>query len=156
MEDVQYSKLSDQFIIQIMNMDCSPFPKERDSIYLSFYRFFRDTCWVATVNNEVIGFALGFIDQTKTTHGYLNYLFVKSEYRRLGIGERLLCYFENSLKAKGCELATLLTGKQENIKYYNKLGYSVNHDLEGWTEKDAVYDYYYNTKKVSLLIKELA
>ncbi|MGO4376377.1 GNAT family N-acetyltransferase, partial [Paenibacillus sp. MCAF20] len=90
------------------------------------------------------------------THGYLNYLFVKSEYRRLGIGERLLCYFENGLKVKGCNLATLLTGKEENIKYYNKLGYSVNHEIEGWTEKDTVYDYYYNTKNVSLLIKELA
>lgn len=155
MDEVKYSKLNDHSIIQIMHMDCSPLPNERDSIYLSFYRFFRDTCWVAVINNEVIGFALGFVDQSKETHGYLNYLFVKSEYRGLGIGAHLLSLFEEGLRNAGCNLASLLTGKQENIGYYGRHGYIVNHDIDGWTEKDKVYDYYYNTKKVSLLVKEL-
>jgi len=147
--------LYDEAILQIIDLDCSPLPKERDSIYLNFYRLFRDTCWVAVLDGEVIGFALGMIDQTNTTHGYLNYLFVKSEHRKTGLGSRLLNKCEVSVQQKGCKIVTLLTSKQENIEYYKKLGYTKNHDLEPFREEDAVYNYYYNKKKVSLLIKNL-
>ncbi|WP_408638488.1 GNAT family N-acetyltransferase [Paenibacillus baimaensis] len=59
-------------------------------MYLNFYRLFRDTCLVAVNDGEVVGFALGMIDQTSTSHAYLNYLFVKENYRKTGIGKRLL------------------------------------------------------------------
>lgn len=73
----------------------------------------------------------------------------------MGIGAHLLSLFEEGLRNAGCNLASLLTGKRENMGYYGRHGYIVNHDIDGWTEKDKVYDYYYNTKKVSLLVKEL-
>ncbi|KRE55987.1 hypothetical protein ASL11_35240 [Paenibacillus sp. Soil750] len=63
---------------KLLRWDCSPLPKERDSIYLNFYRLFRDTYLVA-----------------------------------------------------------------------------VNDDEVQFSQKDAVNDYYHNTKKVSLLIKRL-
>jgi len=155
MDSVSIRKLYDEAILQIVEMDCSPLPNERDSIYLNFYRFFRDTCWVAVLNDEVIGFALGMVDQTNVTHCYLNYLFVKSEHRKTGLGQKLLRQFEESAKLKGCNLVTLLTGKVENIEYYQKQGYVKNHDLAQFRKDDAVYNYYYNKKKVSLLIKAL-
>jgi GNAT superfamily N-acetyltransferase len=151
--------LDDKSILQIVDMELSPLPKERDSIYLSFYRFFRDTCWVAVQNDKgidrVVGFAFGFIDQTNSSHCYLNYLFVKSECRRSGIGARLLREFELGAAKKGCHIVTLLTGKQENIDYYSKNGYEVNHNISPWTEEDAAYEYYYNKKEVCLLAKIL-
>jgi len=155
MDSIVIKNLYDEAILQIVEMDCSPLPNERDSIYLNFYRFFRDTCWVAVLNNEVIGFALGMIDQTNTTHCYLNYLFVKSEHRKNGLGRKLLSQFERSANRKGCKIVTLLTGKIENIDYYKKQGYEQNHDLQQFREDDAVYNYYYNKKKVSLLVKNL-
>jgi ribosomal protein S18 acetylase RimI-like enzyme len=147
--------LDDEAILKIVDMDCSPLPNERDSIYLNFYRFFKDTCWVAFFNDELIGFVLGFIDQTNKEHGYMNYLFVKSEYRRRGVGARLIRAFELSAQEKGCKLISLLTGKIENINYYRSQGFYVNHNLTNWTQADAVYDYYFNKKKVSLLVKNL-
>ncbi|XEC96690.1 GNAT family N-acetyltransferase [Paenibacillus tarimensis] len=155
MDSVVIRNLNDEAILQIIEMDCSPLPNERDSIYLNFYRFFRDTCWVAVLEDKVIGFALGMLDQTDPTHCYLNYLFVKSEHRKTGLGHRLLKQFEISARQKGCKIVTLLTAKTENIGYYNKQGYEKNHDLKHFREDDAVYDYYYNRKKVSLLIKVL-
>ncbi|MNU06886.1 hypothetical protein D3C72_2522380 [compost metagenome] len=56
---------------------------------------------------------------------------------------------------KGCEFVTLLTGKLENIDYYQRQGYEKNNDLKQFSQNDAVYDYYYNIKKVSLLYKPL-
>ncbi len=155
MKSIDIEKLSAQAILQIVEMDCSPLPNERDSIYLNFYRFFRDTCWVALLDGKVIGFALGMVDQSKPTHCYLNYLFVQSEYRKKGLGGRLLKEFELSAKNKGCEIVTLLTGKQVNIDYYYKQGYEKNHTLQPFTDEDDVYNYYYNIKCVSLLMKVL-
>lgn len=43
MDSVVIKNLYDQAILQIIDMDCSPLPNERDSIYLNFYRIFRDT-----------------------------------------------------------------------------------------------------------------
>ncbi|XEC96017.1 GNAT family N-acetyltransferase [Paenibacillus tarimensis] len=155
MESVAIRNLYDEAILQIVEMDCSPLPNERDSIYLNFYRFFRDTCWVAVVEDKVIGFALGMVDQTDPAHCYLNYLFVKCEYRQTGLGRRLLKQFELSARQKGCKMVSLLTSKSENIEYYKKQGYEKNHDLSQYSENDAVYDYYYNKKKVSLLMKAI-
>jgi len=156
MDSVVITNLYDEAILQIIEMDCSPLPNERDSIYLNFYRFFCDTCWVAVLDDKVIGFALGMLDQTDPTHCYLNYLFVKSEYRKTGLGHKLLKQFETSAQLRGCKIVTLLTGKTENIEYYSKQGYVKNHDVKQFSEDDAVYNYYYNKKKVSLLIKDLS
>lgn len=157
MKAITIKALSAEGVLQIISMDCSPLPQERDSVYLNFYRFFRDTCWVAVEgeNEAVIGFALGLVDQTDPTHGYLNYLFVKSDYRRAGVGRRLLQQFEASAQQKGCKLITLLTGRTENIAYYTRHGYAINHELRPFTEDDAVYNYYYKKKNVSLLVKTL-
>lgn len=155
MESIVIENLDSQAILQIVEMDCSPLPNERDSIYLNFYRFFRDTCWVALLEGKVVGFAFGMVDQTDPTHCYLNYLFVQSQYRKIGLGRRLLLEFESSAKRKGCEKVTLLTGKQENINYYIRQGYEKNHTLQPFTDEDDVYNYYYNTKHVSLLLKNL-
>ncbi len=151
MDSIVIRNLYDDAIIQIVEMDCSPLPTERDSIYLNFYRFFRDTCWVAVLENEVIGFALGMIDQTDPSHCYLNYLFVTSDYRRTGLGLRLLKQFEISAQNKGCSVVSLLTANKQNIDYYNKHGYQIKQ----FREDDAVNNYYQNKKKVSLLIKFL-
>lgn len=147
--------LYDEAILQIIDMDCSPLPKERDSIYLNFYRLFRDTCWIAVLDQEVIGFALGMIDQTNTNHCYLNYLFVKSDHRKTGLGRRLLNEFEVAAQRKGCSVVSLLTGKEENIKYYIKQGYVISSDSNSFIEEDAVSNYYNNNKKVTQLIKDL-
>lgn len=155
MKSIAIEKLHAQAILQIVEMDCSPLPNERDSIYLNFYRLFRDTCWVALLEGKVIGFALGMVDQINPIHCYLNYLFVQSEYRKNGIGGKLLTEFESSAKRKGCQIVTLLTGKQENIDYYCKKGYEKNHTLEPFTDGDDVYNYYFNRKHVSLLMKTL-
>ncbi|CAN7315909.1 GNAT family N-acetyltransferase [Paenibacillus sp. LjRoot56] len=155
MSEIIIHEINDVTALQIAGMDCSPLPKDRDSIYLNFYRFFRDTCLVAVRNGEVIGFALGMVEQTSRLHAYLNYLFVKEEYRKTGIGKRLLEQFEMAASIKGCEFVTLLTGKQENIDYYQRQGYEKNNDLKQFSQNDAVYDYYYNIKKVSLLYKPL-
>jgi GNAT superfamily N-acetyltransferase len=155
MGEIIIQEINDVTALQIAEMDCSPLPKERDSIYLNFYRLFRDTCLVAVNDGKVVGFALGMIEQTSTSHTHLNYLFVKENYRKTGKGKRLLEQFEIATSKKGCKFVTLLTGKNENIEYYQRQGYEKNNDLEQFSQKDAVYDYYDNTKKVSLLIKRV-
>ncbi|WP_445667355.1 GNAT family N-acetyltransferase [Paenibacillus sp. FSL H8-0034] len=77
----------------------------------------------AVNDGEVVGFALVIIDQTSTSHAYLNYLFGKEDYRKTGISKRLLEQFEIATSKKVCKFVTLLTGKNENIDYYQRQGY---------------------------------
>ena len=79
----------------------------------------------------------------------------KASIEKKGLGGRLLKEFELSAKNKGCEIVDLSTGKQVNIDYYYKQGYEKNHTLQPFTDEDDVYNYYYNIKCVSLLMKVL-
>lgn len=156
MNNVTFKPLDDAAILQIIHIDCAPLPNERDSIYINFYRFFRDTCRVAMCGEEVVGFALGMVDQTNPDYCYLHYLFVKSAHRKTGIAQRLLQQFEQAAKQKGCRVTALQTSTQENVEYYKKHGYETGRDAELFAENDAVYDYYCHTRKVYHLAKTLS
>lgn len=132
MHEIRIQEINDVTVLQIVRMDCSPLPKERDSVYLNFYRLFRDTSLVAVHDGEVVGFALGMVDQTSAEHAYLNYLFVHEAYRRAGIGGKLLAGFEaaaaskaglriergpRSIQSQGCSVRLLLQREESNAAH---------------------------------------
>lgn len=155
MDTITIRPLEAADILQIIHIDCSPLPNERDSIYINFYRFFRDTCVVAARGDEVVGFALSMIDQTDPAYCYLHYLFVKSDFRQAGLGRRLLEQFEQAAKRKGCRYAALQTSTEQNVEYYSRLSYETGRDDELFAADDAVRDYYCHTRKVFHMVKTL-
>ena len=155
MDTMAIRPLEAKDILQIIHIDCSPLPTERDSIYINFYRFFRDTCLVAARGDEVVGFALGMVDQTAPAYCYLHYLFVTNDCRQAGLGRRLLEQFEQAAQRKGCRYAALQTSTEQNVDYYSKLGYDMGRDDELFAEDDAVRDYYRHTRKVFHMVKTL-
>ncbi|SEB53012.1 GNAT family N-acetyltransferase [Paenibacillus sp. GP183] len=148
MNDLIITELDSEGILKLKDFDCSPLPKERDSIYFLFYRFFRDTCRLAYVNDELVGFALGLINQTDPDHAYLHYLFVRQDQRKNKIGEKLLNEFIESSRNKKCKRISLMTSNPMNEQYYSRFGFVQDKELIEVNGEDPLYTYLMNEKKM--------
>lgn len=60
--------------------------------------------------------------------GWINYLAVAPEYRRQGLGARIMAAAEKHLKAAGCPKINLQvrTANTEVIAFYRSIGFAVN------------------------------
>ena len=83
-----------------------------------------ERCYVAEEENEIIGFIYGF----DLPNGLLlpEMLYVRSEYRRAGIGTQLLIHLE---KDSGCS-SSLIFYNNTRHNYYAKRGYIVGENIE--------------------------
>lgn len=87
------------------------------------------TVWVAVDNNKVIGYLAGSIDG-KTSYATksvaeLDNFYVEEDYRRLGIGKRLVEEFKNYCVDKGIEeMKVTASAKNMNAReFYQKSGF---------------------------------
>ena len=83
-----------------------------------------ERCYVAEVEGVLVGFIYGFV----LPNGMLipEMLYVRSEYRKMGIGTKLLEYLE---KESGCMNSMIFYNKSLH-DYYSKRGYRVGENLE--------------------------
>jgi len=91
---------------------------------------------VAEENGNLIGVAEGY-----TNHKWfvLATLWVHEDYRRQGLGTKLLVMFEDKLKAAGIEHIYLWTSGCINPKFYEKQGYKVFTILENLYELEGYH-----------------
>lgn len=71
-------------------------------------------------NNEVIGYASGY---TNYDWFMLTDLWIKAEYRRHGLGSKLLLQLENHVKDVGIKHVYTWTAGEANARFYEGLGY---------------------------------
>ncbi len=99
----------------------------------SFIESATSELYVATVNNEIVGSGYGDIRKNKahfahTEYGYVGFMFVKENFRGLGISTKVLEAIFEWFLSKGIK-ETRLTVYQENpsaIRAYEKVGYKKN------------------------------
>lgn len=79
---------------------------------------------VAEVRNQVVAFVLAY--QTRRFRGHIITIDVRSEFRRLGVGKKLMELAESRLREKGAARVLLEVGvKNEHaIRFYQGLGYA--------------------------------
>lgn len=91
-------------------------------------------CFVAEINNEIIGFALAAkkeVPQFRTVKVVkLEELFVKDQYRNKGIGKLLIDYFLNWAKSVGADKAAVNVYfmNEKGIEFYKREGF-IPYDL---------------------------
>jgi len=78
--------------------------------------------FVAEENGEIIGLASGL---TNHRWFYLTDLWVHAQYRRRGLGAKLLAMLENAVKAVGMKHMYTWTSGFNNPMFYEKQGYHV-------------------------------
>lgn len=59
-------------------------------------------------------------------------LWVHEDQRGCGVGQRLMSEIEAQAQARGCDLVYLDTFSFQAPKFYEKLGYQINHTIRGY------------------------
>lgn len=120
------SELDEIYSIEIASFR-DPYP--RAYLYL-LYKLAGDLFLVAREGRRVVGYAVGLIRKGRV--GHVVSIAVVPEYRRRGIGERLLKELLRKFEERGCERARLEVGvtNEAAIKLYRKLGFKIVRKIE--------------------------
>ncbi|RLF08059.1 MAG: ribosomal-protein-alanine N-acetyltransferase [Thermoprotei archaeon] len=108
-------------IVKIENLSFEkPYPP---ALILSLLYLHSDLFYVAVANNEVIGYVVGA--KKGNGHGHVISIAVKPEWRRRGVGTKLMEALLNAFKERGLKAAILevATSNREAIAFYKALGF---------------------------------
>ncbi|MDR1470274.1 MAG: GNAT family N-acetyltransferase [Spirochaetaceae bacterium] len=88
----------------------------------------QNTCFVAEINDEIMGTIMGGNDGRR---GHIYHLAVKPEYRKKGIGKKLLEKTERGFKKEGIRKIFLVAFKEnkQGNKFWENNGYKTRKDL---------------------------
>lgn len=110
--------------------------------------FDTELCYVAILNDSVVGFLLAtkrkfpYLERgLEPAKGWINVMFVDTDYRQKGIGTSLVEHAEEKLKSMGVETVTLAAyspnyffpgidkdNYRDAIKFFDKLGYKAGEE----------------------------
>ena len=90
---------------------------------------------VAVVDGAVAGFICGHVWRSicyPDIQGEIKELYIGSDYRRLGLGQRLMAAMEQYLRGRGVRAVTLFTGLQNTAAqaFYERCGYTDQQQME--------------------------
>ncbi|HJW75871.1 MAG TPA: GNAT family N-acetyltransferase, partial [Thermoleophilia bacterium] len=69
-----------------------------------------DTCVIAEVGGELVGFLVGFVSQRMPGTGYIHYAGVRPDCRGRGVGRELYRRFTEAARLRGCTRLYAETG----------------------------------------------
>jgi N-acetylglutamate synthase-like GNAT family acetyltransferase len=92
-----------------------------------FFDHFQDTSFIVEENDQLIGFLVGFLSQTKSKEAYIHFVGVHPNYRKHGIGRTLYETFFKKVKIHGIEKVRCVTSpvNKSSIAYHMKLGFDM-------------------------------
>ena len=80
------------------------------------------------IRNRLVG---GLLAETARQLLFINYLWITTEYRRQGLGARLLAAAESEARRRDCQMAWLDTFDFQARRFYERCGYTVFGELAG-------------------------
>ena len=86
---------------------------------------------------KLVGGLIGYIDWGRWL--YIDAIWIDANYRKQGIGKRLVISAEQKAKKKGIKRARLYTFDFQALPFYQKLGYTVYGELEDFPEGHTAY-----------------
>ena len=117
-------KTDDFFLLN--EMDWTPLPKERDSIYLTMAVDQQPCSFIAEDDGG------GFLGVLLASRGgdsiYINHLLIAPEARKLGLGSRLMAALEEYALGAGVSRIWFHC-QDETVAYYQGKGYEENYDF---------------------------
>jgi len=77
--------------------------------------------------NKYLGVVTAFVSQQKQWYGWLWILYVRPEYRRQGIGDKLVQSALGWLENEGCTVIAVDVsgGREENLEFYKRYGFEI-------------------------------
>lgn len=105
--------------------NCAPYLELRDrGLYWTIVTFFRDTCLIARINGKAVGFIMAFVSQVNPKELYVQDIGILPEYRKKGIGMKLMEKITQIAVMRNCN-SIVLTTKPGNgaVTFWKKLGF---------------------------------
>lgn len=135
--EFQTAREEDFLMIQRFVARCPPLEGYPPHVFKILLRYFRNTCFVAKIDREVLGWVLGFISQVHDATYFLWQIGIGPALQGKGVGGELLAYVEDEVEKKGCKRIEV-TIDPENIpsqKLFEKKGYQNISEQKGKTVK---------------------
>jgi len=90
-----------------------------------FLVHFCDTSFIVEKDDELVAFLVGFLSQSKANEGYIHFVGVHPNYRKMGIGEFLYQRFFGICKANGRDTVRTCTSpvNKGSIEFHKKIGF---------------------------------
>ena len=142
-------KLKKKDFFLFNQMDWSPLPKERDSIYITLSVDQADCSFVAEQEEEFLGVVLC----TRSADGesvYINHIWVREEARKKGVGRKLIARLEQYASREGVRRIWLFCWDELTDWYINQ-GFRESYAFLG----AELADYVRRVKKIHAFVKEL-
>jgi len=92
-----------------------------------FFVHFHNTIYIAEMNDEFVGFLVGFLSQADDGVGYIHFVGVHPDYRKSGLGRRLYqqfyeaCLNNNRLIVKACTSPV----NRLSIAFHLRMGFNI-------------------------------
>jgi GNAT superfamily N-acetyltransferase len=93
-----------------------------------FLDHFCDTSFIIEKEEELISFLIGFLSPSRTREGYIHFVGVHPNYRRIGLGEFLYHRFFNICKEHHRDTIRACTSpvNKGSIAFHKKLGFIIS------------------------------
>ena len=97
------------------------------SVLKVFFIHFSNTIYIAEINNELVGFIVGFMSQTEENVGYIHFAGVHPKFRKSGIGRLLVQKFYEVCKTNNRSIVKSCTSpvNKLSINFHQKMGCTI-------------------------------
>ena len=97
------------------------------SVLKVFFIHFSNTIYIAEINNELVGFLVGFMSQSEKNVGYVHFAGVHPKFRKSGIGRLLVEKFYEECKKNKRAIVKSCTSpiNKLSIRFHQKMGYMI-------------------------------
>jgi ribosomal-protein-alanine N-acetyltransferase len=148
MENLLIEKFDSSNLNEILEIEKDAFEKREifpKEYFLELSKKWPEGCLVAKLNKEIVGYIIG---EKNKDSGLIVSVAVKKEWRKRGIGTKLIEKLLENFKKEGIKIVFLHVREEnkETINFYQSLGFKI---------RELVYNYYSNGENAYLMEKNL-
>jgi len=99
-----------------------------------FFTYFQTSSFLCTIDGRVVGFIVGFISDSVRDTGYVHFVGVDPECRKLGVGKELYSMFTEYCATNGVVRVKCVTSPKntDSISFHHRLGFRASsYDEDG-------------------------
>jgi|SRR5687767_11196509 len=92
-----------------------------------FFVHFRDTCFLAEREGELVGFLIGFLSQSQPEAAYIHFVGVKPGLERQGLGRQFYERFFDIARRHGRTVVRCVTspGNKDSLAFHARMGFTL-------------------------------
>jgi predicted GNAT superfamily acetyltransferase len=96
-----------------------------DKLPRLFFEHFADTSFAAERDDQLAGFLVGFISQSRSGEAYIHFVGVDPAERGSGLGRLLYQAFFQAAEARGCVLVRAITSpvNRGSVAFHQRMGF---------------------------------